>query len=80
MTLEEIMQTVEYKEIDKKLVFNGMLLFLVTMLLFISFVLVKVLFVLDLFVEIVLIMNVIRYWYKEVKYIKDNIDNDSKMK
>lgn len=80
MTLEEIMQTVEYKEIDKKLVFNGMLLFLVTMLLFISFVLVKVLFVLDLFVEIVLIVNVIRYWYKEVKYIKDNIDNDSKMK
>lgn len=80
MTLEEIMQTVEYKEIDKKLVFNGMLLFLVTMLLFISFVLVKVLFILDLFVEIVLIVNVIRYWYKEVKYIKDNIDNDSKMK
>ena len=80
MTFEEIMQTVEYKEIDKKLVFNGMLLFLVTMLLFISFVLVKVLFVLDLFVEIVLIVNVIRYWYKEVKYIKDNIDNDSKMK
>ena len=80
MTLEEIMQTVEYKEIDKKLVFNGMLLFLVTMLLFFSFVLVKVLFVLDLFVEIVLIVNVIRYWYKEVKYIKDNIDNDSKMK
>ena len=80
MTLEEIMQTVEYKEIDKKLVFNGMLLFLVTMLLFISFVLVKVLFVLDFFVEIVLIVNVIRYWYKEVKYIKDNIDNDSKMK
>lgn len=80
MTLEEIMQTVEYKEIDKKLVFNGMLLFLVTMLLFISFVLVKVLFVLDLFVEIVLIVNVIRYWYKEVKYIKDNIDTDSKMK
>lgn len=80
MTLEEIMQTVEYKEIDKKLVFNGMLLFLVTMLLFISFVLVKVLFVLDLFVEIVLLVNVIRYWYKEVKYIKDNIDNDSKMK
>ena len=80
MTLEEIMQTVEYKEIDKKLVFNGMLLFLVTMLLFVSFVLVKVLFVLDLFVEIVLIVNVIRYWYKEVKYIKDNIDNDSKMK
>ena len=80
MTLEEIMQTVEYKEIDKKLVFNGMLLFLVTMLLFISFVLVRVLFVLDLFVEIVLIVNVIRYWYKEVKYIKDNIDNDSKMK
>lgn len=80
MTLEKIMQTVEYKEIDKKLVFNGMLLFLVTMLLFISFVLVKVLFVLDLFVEIVLIVNVIRYWYKEVKYIKDNIDNDSKMK
>ena len=80
MTLEEIMQTVEYKEIDKKLVFKGMLLFLVTMLLFISFVLVKVLFVLDLFVEIVLIVNVIRYWYKEVKYIKDNIDNDSKMK
>ena len=80
MTLEEIMQTVEYKEIDKKLVFNGMLLFLVTILLFISFVLVKVLFVLDLFVEIVLIVNVIRYWYKEVKYIKDNIDNDSKMK
>ena len=80
MTLEEIMQTVEYKEIDKKLVFNGMLLFLVTMLLFISFVLVKVLFILDLFVEIVLLVNVIRYWYKEVKYIKDNIDNDSKMK
>ena len=80
MTLEEIMQTVEYKEIDKKLVFNGMLLFLVTMLLFISFVFVKVLFVLDLFVEIVLIVNVIRYWYKEAKYIKDNIDNDSKMK
>ena len=80
MTLEAIMQTVENKEIDKKLVFNGMLLFLVTMLLFISFVLVKVLFVLDLFVEIVLIVNVIRYWYKEVKYIKDNIDNDSKMK
>ena len=80
MTLEEIMQTVEYKEIDKKWVFNGMLLFLVTMLLFISFVLVKILFVLDLFVEIVLIVNVIRYWYKEVKYIKDNIDNDSKMK
>lgn len=80
MTLEEIMQTVEYKEIDKKLVFNGMLLFLVTILLFISFVLVKVLFVLDLFVEIVLLVNVIRYWYKEVKYIKDNIDNDSKMK
>ena len=80
MTLEEIMQTVEYKEIDKKLVFNGMLLFLVTMLLFISFVFVKVLFVLDLFVEFVLIVNVIRYWYKEVKYIKDNIDNDSKMK
>lgn len=80
MTLEEIMQTVEYKEIDKKLVFNGMLLFLVTMLLFISFVLVRVLFVLDLFVEIVLLVNVIRYWYKEVKYIKDNIDNDSKMK
>lgn len=80
MTLEEIMQAVEYKEIDKKLVFNGMLLFLVTMLLFVSFVLVKVLFVLALFVEIVLIVNVIRYWYKEVKYIKDNIDNDSKMK
>ena len=80
MTLEEIMQTAEYKEIDKKLVFNGMLLFLVTMLLFISFVFVKVLFVLDLFVEIVLIVNVIRYWYKETKYIKDNIDNDSKMK
>ena len=80
MTLEEIMQTVEYKEIDKKLVFNGMLLLLVTMLLFVSFVLVKVLFVLDLFVEIVLIVNVIRYWYKEMKYIKDNIDNDSKMK
>lgn len=80
MTLEEIMQTVEYKEIDKKLVFNGMLLFLVTMLLFISFVFVKVLFVLDFFVEIVLIVNVIRYWYKETKYIKDNIDNDSKMK
>ena len=80
MTLEEIMQTVEYKEIDKKLVFNGMLLFLVTILLFFSFVLVKVLFVLDLFVEIVLLVNVIRYWYKEVKYIKDNIDNDSKMK
>lgn len=80
MTLEKIMQTVEYKEIDKKLVFNGMLLFLVTILLFVSFVLVKVLFVLDLFVEIVLIVNVIRYWYKEVKYIKDNIDNDSKMK
>ena len=80
MTLEEIMQTVEYKEIDKKLVFNGILLFVVTFLLFISFVLVKGLFILDLVVEIVLFVNVIRYWYKEVKYIKDNIDNNSELK
>lgn len=80
MTLEEIMQTVEYKEIDKKLVFNGILLFVVTFLLFISFVLLKGLFFLDLVVEIVLFVNVVRYWYKEVKYIKDNIDNNSELK
>ena len=80
MTLEEIMQTVEYKEIDKKLVFNGILLFVVTFLLFISFVLLKGLFFLDLVVEFVLFVNMIRYWYKEVKYIKDNIDNNSELK
>lgn len=80
MTLKEIMQTDEYKNIDRKLVFNGILLCFSTVLLFIMFVFVKVLFVLDLVVEFILFVNVLRYWYKEVKYIKDNIDNDSKMK
>lgn len=58
MTLEEIMKKEEYKEIDKKLVFSGILLCISTVLLVVMLMVAKVLFVLDLVVEVILLVIV----------------------
>lgn len=79
MTLEEIMKKEEYKEIDKKLVFSGILLCISTVLLVVMFMVAKVLFVFDLVVEVILLVIVGKNWYAEMKYINDNIDKVNNM-
>ena len=79
MTMQEILQTTEYKKLDLKLVVSGLLLAILTVAVIVSFVLFRVLFYLDLVAWLISLVCMIRNIYKETKYIHDNIDNDSKL-